>query len=516
MRNLGIANMVHLLKKDLHDQSISKDVKIEIASRLVCMCASPDHGDCMSVESCISLLQILQCLDRVELISKFLDVITASFFHSSLIEYPSFCDEILSTGLKYGWDVLRSPLQAIFNKLSSSGNSVEKYCQFLYKLTRQFSSEVQKDVCQGLASVVVTLMLKEKHDTKKELSAESYLLLQILRNLGNVELVSEFLQHIVSTSLLSSLIENSSFSDEILAIGLEYGWEILRSPLQAIFKELSSSGKLVEKYGQFLYKISLKPSSEIQKDVCRGLASVVVSVLSNEEDTALYSMFDFYNIRARARHSAAFKEFLILLFKCFDTIQCDKQLIVNLIQALVAKPKRYPVVDMLVPVGEGLYQSLKEGEEVSQSLTLLLSQCISSLEVSSNPIIPCPADWSESATLSCRCCDCMVVSRFLKHPTETVCQMKIGKSRRYHLHCQLGDDQCPVTHVTEHFGNPQTLVVTKIRSTEYEEDCKRSQKEKETLARLQLMKNTVSRFQAIIEGASSDEPSVKRQRIAEQ
>ncbi len=44
------------------------------------------------------------------------------------------------------------PLQAFLKKMTSSHTSVEKYSQFLCMLSKQFTSEVQKNVCRDLAS----------------------------------------------------------------------------------------------------------------------------------------------------------------------------------------------------------------------------------------------------------------------------------------------------------------------------------------------------------------------------
>ncbi len=304
-------------------------------------------------------------------------------------------------------------------------------------------------------------------------------LLQSLQRLGKVELVVEFLDHVAS-SLYRSVIGKPSFSKEIAATGLKYGWDVLRSPLQAIFDKLSS--QQVGDYVRFLHTISQQLSSEVQKDVCGGLASVVVTKLSNEEhsrpDTSSYYHFSLLGKSSRT-------EYLSLLFECLVTLQCKKQL-PTLTEALKARPKLYSVLDTLVPVCDSLYKSLK----ASKSFEQLLSYCIASLKDSSSRIIPSPENWSQSVTFSCSCNDCQELMCFLKHPTKTQHRFKMGKGRRSHLHRQLDSKGCSVTHITEHVGNPHTLVVTKTRAS-YDKECKVVQKAKATLSRLLAMKATV-------------------------
>ena len=146
IRSLGLENMVQLFKSDISQE---KKVELEVVAKdLIRECTSPSkrYGDYIILkdvpqESYVSLLESLRTLGKVDLVSEFLNVIAS--LYSSLIGNSSFSIEILAIGLKFGWDMLRSPLQAIFGKLSSSDNPVGKYVHFLHKISQQPSSEVQ-------------------------------------------------------------------------------------------------------------------------------------------------------------------------------------------------------------------------------------------------------------------------------------------------------------------------------------------------------------------------------------
>jgi hypothetical protein len=74
---------------------------------------------------------------------------------------------------------------------------------------------------------------------------------------------------------------------------------------------------------------------------------------------------------------------------------------------------------------------------------------------------PIPPDTLARRPVSCPCNDCAPLSRFLISPTQRVGRFAMGKKRRQHLHIQLDKSGSGCTHETEHWGNPQTLVVTK-------------------------------------------------------
>ena len=324
------------------------------------------------------------------------------------------------------------------------------------------------------------------------LSADlSVSLLRVFVSIGKLDPILKFFEKIS----YSRLIESSSFSDQAIAIGLKYGWDILKPHLQAIFNNLSSSNSM-ESYVQFLYKISEKPS-EVQKCICQDLAEVVVRVLSNEEDATSFSLY--------GRSKCIGKECIILLFKCLTNIQSSEQLLITLMKALIAKPNRYPIMGTLAPACESL-KSLIEKED-NRIINQLLSHCISSLAASCSDELPAPVNWSQPVTLACFCEDCQSLVRFFSSPTETVGRFKVGKQRRTHLARQIKERKCSASVTNERVGSRHCVVVTK-NHTSYEEEKLKHHEKRAILSRLKSIKAVMPTQQAVVA-----EPSVKRQKV---
>ena len=131
-----------------------------LANSMVNVMSKSDDSRHHSKQKYVLVLQGLQNLGNVELISRFLMAIASSeVFHSTLITSSSFTKEILCVCCKYGWDILRSPLQVIAGKISSD---VEKYSQFLHALSQNQPLETIKDVCHCLATAILNALSKEK------------------------------------------------------------------------------------------------------------------------------------------------------------------------------------------------------------------------------------------------------------------------------------------------------------------------------------------------------------------
>jgi hypothetical protein len=63
--------------------------------------------------------------------------------------------------------------------------------------------------------------------------------------------------------------------------------------------------------------------------------------------------------------------------------------------------------------------------------------------------------------VGCRCGDCAGLNQFLSSPSQIVGRFPVAKKRRQHLHQMLDRSGSDCTHVTERYGSPQTLLVTK-------------------------------------------------------
>jgi hypothetical protein len=470
---------------------VQKDICRELVSVVVKgLSKKQDARGFSMIGSYLPLLPALHSLGEEELLSQFLNAI-ASFFGGSSIEFNDFSTEVLSIGLMYGWDILRSPLQVIFNNSGSSVVDVSRYCDFLCKIFQQPFSDAQKDVCRDLIRMVM-----ERLSIKHKFQAGSYVtLLQVVRAVDDTELLSQYLSAIASFH--DKLIECHSFCDDILAIGLQYGWNILKSPLEVVFSDPLMSRVSIKKHCEFLYKISQNPS-RIQKSVCQDLARVVVNTLYKEGDAAHASREPFHfhdDVTA----------FLTPLFRALQCLQSEESLS-TLFQVLADKPNCYSVEYVLAPLCENLYQSLFEGEGGGEPLLQLLSYCISSLETFSSNYEPC---WSMPVDFSCTCPDCQELVSFLKDGTKVQSQFKVCNKRRFdHLLRQLHGKHCSVSLSTKPVRKPRILIVTK---TCEKKECQEKTL-KATISRLQHMKTAVSHYQAL---SVHGEPPDKRQRLEE-
>ena len=296
------------------------------------------------------------------------------------------------------------------------------------------ASDVVKDICKGLTNAIFRVLSGSQPESKTTESCES--LLQVMMKIGDALLTVESLKFALN-SCSDSLIPVASFSEKVLIIGRSCGWNVLKPPLEASFRKLSAPGSKFIDYCKFLKRICGSQPSDAQKDVCRGLAGVVVTVLSTEADV---------------HDSFRGKKFLFLLFQLLLSLE-DSETLLSLIQAIITKSKRYPLFDTLIPLCEKYYSRGKD------SLQLLFTHCITCLE--SSRAFPCSYDWSQPVAFSCSCNDCALVVQFLKNSTEVTQNYRMALNRYKHIEHQLKERKCSVACATVRGKSPHTLVVTK-------------------------------------------------------
>ena len=178
----------------------------------------------------------------------------------------------------------------------------------------------------------------------------------------------------------------------------------------------------------------------------------------------------------------------------------SKDLIASATSALCSKPIRYPVLETL---GPAIVHFCKcAGVEKFRPMQVTLAYCISQLEASICRVIKVPTTSARPVNFTCSCKDCVELIRFLKHPTETQHQFKIGLQRRQHFHEQLDSTRADVTYRIETTGSPHTLIITKTNAS-YENNIKKCQQEQALLASLQHLLSVKG-------GPSTVEPPAKR------
>ncbi len=152
---------------------------------------------------------------------------------------------------------------------------------------------------------------------------------------------------------------------------------------------------------------------------------------------------------------------------------------------VVADTGHYDLRSVVIPDVKSLYAQTSATAAGRQAAARLLHYCLAELrDATAQPLEP-PKDWKREAKLGCTCADCVALSRFLRDPAERVGRFPMNKQRRQHLHRQIDQHRCDVTHVTERKGSPQTLVCTKTQNS-YE--CGRKQYEVDQVVLAELEK----------------------------
>ena len=329
-------------------------------------------------------------------------------------------------------------------------------------------------------------------------------LLRALQEIGDTKLIAEMLDVIAGIKdsyNFNCIIKDTTFCSLLMSIAHRHGWDILKSPLQAMFGRCSSSN--VEEYCTFLKRMIASKKPDDEKDLYKDLLSIIVKVLAEEpdatpdRDSSFSSLWLFMGFQPLEVHRS--KEFVSQLFTLLTVVGCD-DLFTSAMSALRDKPVRYPILETLGPA------IVSTEVEKDGPLQVILTYCISQLEVSLRQVIAPPTNNAKSVKFTCSCKDCVELKNFLSHPTQAQHRFKIGKGRRRHLHQQLDSSGADATHATEHFGNPHTLVVTKTNKS-YQKDIKKHEHERALLASLRPLLT-------VTDIPSENEPPIKKQKAS--
>jgi predicted 2-oxoglutarate/Fe(II)-dependent dioxygenase YbiX len=159
---------------------------------------------------------------------------------------------------------------------------------------------------------------------------------------------------------------------------------------------------------------------------------------------------------------------------------------------VLADARHYDLRSVVIPDVKSLYAQAISTAAGRHAAARLLQHCITELrDATAQPPEP-PKDWKREAKLGCKCEDCAALSRFLRDPAERVGRFPMNKQRRQHLHRQIDQHRCDVTHVTERKGSPQTLVCTKTQNS-YEHSRKQYDVDQLVLVELGKLEGAPSR-----------------------
>ena len=319
---------------------------------------------------------------------------------------------------------------------------------------------------KGLDNVARDI-IREIHN--KDPSVKSCLLfLHSLQLMPDTKLIAEMLDMLAGNKecyRYNNVIGYSNFCSLLLSIASKHGWDILKFPLQTMFAKCSSDN--VEKYYTFINRMIASRELDEEKDLYKDLLSITVKVLADEEDATpnnsalkLSWYYRGYQPPIVYRSKEIVNQFFDLL-----TAAESNDLFASTVSTLCAKPVCYPILETLGPATVDFYKSTKVEED--GPLQVVLTYCISQLEVSLHKVVAAPTTNTKKVKFTCSCKDCVELKRFLKHPTEIQHQFKVSKGRRQHLRQQLHGSRADATHVTDKTEDSHTLVVTK-NSASYE------------------------------------------------
>ena len=160
---------------------------------------------------------------------------------------------------------------------------------------------------------------------------------------------------------------------------------------------------------------------------------------------------------------------------------------------VLANTGHYDLRTVVIPDVKSLYAQTSATAAGRHAAARLLQHCITELrDATAQPPEP-PKDWKREAKLGCKCEDCAALSRFLRDPAERVGRFPMNKQRRQHLHRQIDQHRCDVTHVTERKGSPQTLVCTKTQNS-YERRRKQYGVDQVVLVEVEKLEGAPSRL----------------------
>ena len=203
MTVIGLENMIELFKQDVDAgkkdlDSTARYLMKEMRSRN------------LEIQSCNTFLLALQEIADTQLIAEVLDVIATDEDSYRFVEDTTFCCLLISISCRYGWDILKSPLQIMFGRCSS--DNVEIFCEFLKRMITFEKLGEGKDLCKDLLHIIVRVLTEEEDATLDRSSSSSFRIFQHHRSKEFVSQLFELLTAVGSDDLFASA--NSALSNK--------------------------------------------------------------------------------------------------------------------------------------------------------------------------------------------------------------------------------------------------------------------------------------------------------------
>ena len=185
----------------------------------------------------------------------------------------------------------------------------------------------------------------------------------------------------------------------------------------------------------------------------------------------------------------------LTVFKTLYALQCEDQLGV-VIQSFFRQPKRYSLLDTLVPAAIELHETMKENS--STALTSLISQCVTTLEQLTQQA---PNWFVQNDFATCGCKLCTKLAEFLNDPRKKVARFLTDHG---HLERQLERHYHRDISFTSNYHTPSQNVLVQV--TKKDDRFKAHQAKLELLERIRPLLNQKK------PPVKSQEPPKKRQK----
>lgn len=304
-------------------------------------------------------------------------------------------------------------------------------------------------------------------------------MLRMLHAIGDEKLAIKFVRDILPVECVGS--EGA----ELVGILDQHGWKKFGDPLREVFAKQKPGD-----YGReliipvTLFEALCGRDSKMTKErrsVCLALAEELEQAIDRWDRRKWDSW------QREQDHRSGIVEPVV---RSLAVLEAAKALD-RFVSRAISDPAHYDLHTVLVSAVKSLLRDQSLGLNAVASCgrsacDRLYQHCLADLRSRTASKPQAPADWSRDAKLGCTCADCRELAAFLKSKTESVHRFARRKDLRQHLHQQIEQHHCDVTHVTERKGSPQTLVCTKTQAS-YERRLTQFETDQRLLAELQSL-----------------------------
>lgn len=329
--------------------------------------------------------------------------------------------------------------------------SIDASVPLLFKYVKHRSSQFEK---KDLISFADEIIGQWKPDVYWDSTALLNQMLGILNILSDADLTKRFFRKVLS-------VEYRRSSAKIISESLyHHGIEKFQTELKLFVK--ADAERLKTDFPEILFCI-VQSAANSPKGlrICRDLSKEFLSALSetdrkisekNEKRKGEFREENF-ELGGVEIFSPDGIHSVILSFIFLDS----EEFMEKIVSHFVKYPKIYSAEKLLAPT---LLRIEKPVFKKSDSLQRLGKYCIEILK--EKAVSPKePSDWKQNTVILCSCRDCQSLNQFMKDPDLKILKISVSKDRRSHLHRQMENYNCNMTHITDRRTSPETLVFTK-------------------------------------------------------